>query len=235
MNTQQKSPIDEHAGTWWDGSLRFQRLLAQQVIPRLEYFDRIAPDWRSARVLDLGCGGGFMAEALARRGAIVTGVDPSVASLDAARRHAQREGLSIGYLEGTGEKIPLESASMDRVVCVDVLEHVENLGRVIAEVSRVLRPGGLFFFDTFNRSRFARFMMITISERVLRLLPRGSHDPSKFTRPEELRALLTANGLAAAARFIGMGIVRINRHLDPELGLTSSTGVMYAGYATKLG
>ena len=124
-------------------------------------------------VLDLGCAGGFMAEALATRGATVTGIDPAAQAINAARAHAAEAGLEIQYDVGVGEELPYDDAAFDVVVCVDVLEHVEDLTKVLAEVARVLKPGGLFLFDTINRNRLSRFVTITVAEDILRLLPQG--------------------------------------------------------------
>ncbi len=201
-----------------------------QARVRMEYFDRITRNWEGIRTLDLGCGSGFMSEALAARGANVVGVDPCVPLLEAAGKHARSVGLGITYVEGTGEKIPLSSASVDRVVCVDVLEHVRDPARVISEVRRVLRPGGLFFFDTLNNNRLSAFLVIAILEDIVHALPRGSHDPAKFIRPERLVDLLGTNGFKCPEEFTGMGMV-LDRHLHPRFGLIKSTRVMYIGYA----
>ncbi len=231
MKRNDQAIYETYARGMWDSPAKFQRLLASQVLPRMQYFDTVAPDWNGLTVLDLGCGAGFMSETLAGRGAHVIGVDPCAAGLQVAREHAQAQGLSIEYRQGVGEAIPLESASVDRIVCVDVLEHVENVPDVISECRRVLRPGGLFLFDTLNRTRLAAFMVVTMMENVFRILPRGSHDPSKFIPPEELTARLRQAGFEEVGDFTGMGIVRIHKNLDFELGLTRSTNVMYIGYA----
>jgi 2-polyprenyl-6-hydroxyphenyl methylase/3-demethylubiquinone-9 3-methyltransferase len=173
-----------------------------------------------------------MSEALARRGAQVIGIDPSTDILTVARAHATSQGLNIIYREGVGEAIPLPNDSVDRVVCMDVLEHVQDVGKVIAEVRRVLRPGGIFFFDTINRNWLSRFMVVTLVEDVLRIIPRGAHDPAKFIRPEELKKYLDENVFTCSDDFMGMGFVRLNRHLDFEFGLTNSVQVMYIGHAT---
>lgn len=232
MQRNDLSIYEHYAQHWWDGSKRFQRILANQIQPRLRYFDSIAPRWKDLDVLDLGCGGGFMSEALARRGARVVGVDPCLSLLDVAREHARSEGLSILYREGTGEAIPLEAHSVDRVVCVDVLEHVKDPVRVLTEVRRVLRPDGIFFFDTIDRNWFSRFVVVTMGEGVLRLLPRGTHDPSKFIRPEEMRAYLWMAGFTEIpVRFMGMGPVWFNRRFDLVIMLLPTTKVLYLGYA----
>ncbi len=231
MQRNDQTLYSTYARSIWKEPRRFQRMLADQVRPRLEYFDRVTKGWQGIVTLDLGCGGGFMSEALARRGAQVIGVDPSRAALDAAQAHAEAQGLVITYREGVGEAIPLPDTSVDRVVCVDVLEHVQDVGKVIAEIRRVLRPDGLFMFDTINRNLLARFMVVTITEDVFRMIPRGAHDPAKFIRPEELTILLTQNGFTQIGEFSGMGIIGLDRHLDPTFGLTGSTRVMYLGYA----
>ena len=149
MQRNDQAIYQDHAETCWDGTKRFQRTLANQVHPRLKYFDRVTPDWAGLNVLDLGCGGGFMAEPLAQRDARVTGVDPSTTSLEAARKHAKSQGLDITYQQGVGEAIPLETGSMDRVVCVDVLEHVQDLDKVLSEVRRVLESNGFTVKEPF--------------------------------------------------------------------------------------
>ena len=103
----------DYAPDWWTGSQRFLRLLHNLVVPRLKHFDEIVGDWTGQKVLDLGCGGGFMADALARRGAHVTGLDPSAPAIDAARRHAQETRLDIDYRVGVGEAIPCDSEAFD--------------------------------------------------------------------------------------------------------------------------
>ena len=181
---------DTGADDWWTGKTRWLRLLNNMVPPRLAYFNPIVGDWRGKSVLDLGCGGGFMAEPLARQGARVIGVDPSAPAIAAAKRHAEESGLAIDYHVGTGERLPVADNAVDIVVCVDVLEHVHDLDAVIGEIRRVLKPGGLFLFDTINRTWLSKLVIVTLGEIVLRLGPRGTHDPALFIRPEELRAKL---------------------------------------------
>jgi 2-polyprenyl-6-hydroxyphenyl methylase/3-demethylubiquinone-9 3-methyltransferase len=232
MQRNDQKIYQKYAQSIWKGTNKFERLLASQVHPRLEYFDRVTADWNGVATLDLGCGCGFMSEALARRGAQIIGIDPSANLLEVACVHAKSQGLKITYREGVGEAIPLPTNSVDRVVCVDVLEHVQDVGKVIAEVRRVLRPCGIFFFDTMNRNWLSRFMVVTLVEDVLRIIPRGAHDPAKFIRPEELKKYLEENGFTCTEDLVGMGIIRFNRHLDFEFGLTNSTQVMYIGHAT---
>lgn len=219
------------ADRWWSDDIRWVRTLKNLVPGRLAWFDRHI-DWQGRDVLDLGCAGGFMAEALARRGAHVTGIDPAADAIDAARAHARESGLRIGYDVGVGEALPYESASFDAVVCVDVLEHVADLTKVLSEVARTLRPGGLFLFDTINRTLLARLATITVAEDMLRLLPRGTHDPAMFIRPAELRAAMQRAGLVPGP-VTGLGPRGLNRRLDLIFGPLPLTAILYMGIAQK--
>jgi len=219
-----------HAAHWWDGSQQFLRLLHSLVPARLSHFDRIVGDWRGMTVLDVGCGGGFMAEALTRHGATVIGIDPVEEVIAAARNHATGEGLAIDYRVAGGEAIPLADGSVDCVVCVDVLEHVAELDRVLDEIGRVLKPGGLFLFDTINRTMLATLVVVHLGESVLRMLPRGAHDPARFVRPSELRDKLAARGLRAGP-LVGFGPRGLDRRLDLTFGRLPFTAIMYIGHA----
>jgi 2-polyprenyl-6-hydroxyphenyl methylase/3-demethylubiquinone-9 3-methyltransferase len=225
------SIYDVYADHWWDGSQRWLRTLQNLVPARLEHFDRIA-EWRGKTVLDLGCGGGFMAEALAQRGATVTGIDPAEKAIAIAQRHAASQSFSIEYLVGRGEALPLADGSMDYVVCVDVLEHVADLGQVINEVRRVLKPGGLFLFDTINRTWLASLVVVFFGERIFRILPVGTHDPAMFIRPAKLTTRLKACGFHVSD-FTGLGPRGLNRKLDFIFGKLPSTMIMYMGHARR--
>ena len=222
---------DKVADRWWSDDIRWVRTLKNLVPGRLAWFDRQI-DWQGKAVLDLGCAGGFMAEALALRGAQVTGIDPAADAIDTARAHAHAGGLRIGYDVGVGEALPYDSASFDAVVCVDVLEHVADLNKVLSEVARTLRPGGMFLFDTINRNPLARLATITIAEDVLRLLPRGTHDPAMFIKPRELRSAMQGAGLVPGA-VTGLGPRGINRRFDLTFGPSPMTTILYMGVARK--
>ena len=224
---------DTAADAWWSDDIRWVRTLKNLVPGRLSWFDTLS-DWQGKDVLDLGCAGGFMAEALAFRDARVTGIDPAVAAIAAARKHAQAAGHAIAYDVGMGEALPYSDAAFDAVVCVDVLEHVTDLTRVLAEVARTLRPGGLFLFDTINRNLLARLATITVAEDILRLLPRGTHDPAMFIKPHELHSALTNAGLVPGP-FTGLGPRGINRRFDLTFGRLPLTSILYMGTARKPG
>ena len=222
---------DKVADRWWSDDIRWVRTLKNLVPGRLKWFDRHI-DWQGKDVLDLGCAGGFMAEALAERGAHVTGIDPASDAIDAARDHARAGKLRIAYDVGVGEALPYDDASFDAVVCVDVLEHVADLHRVLSEIARTMRPGGLLLFDTINRNPLARFASITIAEDMLRLLPRGTHDPAMFIKPKELRAAFQGVGLVPGP-ITGLGPRGLNRRLDLTFGPLPTTAILYMGIACK--
>jgi 2-polyprenyl-6-hydroxyphenyl methylase/3-demethylubiquinone-9 3-methyltransferase len=222
---------DQVADRWWSDELRWVRTLKNLVPGRLAWFDRHI-DWHGKAVLDLGCAGGFMAEAMAARGAQVTGIDPAAAAIEAARRHAAGADLPISYDVGVGEALPYDAAGFDAVVCVDVLEHVRDLHKVLSEAARVLRPGGLFLFDTINRNPLARLATISLAEDLLGLLPRGTHDPAMFIKPRELHRALQGAGLAPG-RITGLGPRGINRRFDLTFGPLPLTAILYMGIARK--
>ncbi|MDX8348232.1 bifunctional 2-polyprenyl-6-hydroxyphenol methylase/3-demethylubiquinol 3-O-methyltransferase UbiG [Cognatiyoonia sp. IB215446] len=222
---------DDVADQWWSDDIRWIRTLKNMVPGRLSWFDRFI-DWQGKDVLDLGCAGGFMAEAIHDRGAKVAGIDPAVDAIAAARAHAEATSREITYDVGLGESLPYPDDAFDAVVCVDVLEHVSDLTQVISEVARVLRPGGIFLFDTINRNPIARFVTITMAEDILRILPKGTHDPAMFVKPAELRRELENAGLTSG-KTVGLGPRGINRRGDFLFGRLPGTMVIFMGTACK--
>lgn len=234
-NASDPALYDDHAAVWWDGSRRWIRTLQNMVPGRLKHFDPIVDDhggWHGKQVLDVGCAGGFLTEVLAARGADVTGIDPARKAIEAARAHAAEIDLDIRYDIGVGETLPYEDGSFDIVTCVDVLEHVTDLEQTIAEIKRVLKPGGLFLYDTINRNLLARIAVITLAEDVLRLLPRGAHDHRQFIKPAELLNVLKLAGLEPG-RITGLGPRGVNRRFDPVFGPLPITSVIYMGHAVR--
>jgi 2-polyprenyl-6-hydroxyphenyl methylase/3-demethylubiquinone-9 3-methyltransferase len=222
---------DAVADKWWSDEIAWVRTLKAMVPGRMRWFDKQV-DWSGKAVLDLGCAGGFMAEAIDDRGASVTGIDPAADAVGAARAHAAATGRSITYDTGVGEALPYRDASFDIVVCVDVLEHVSDLAQVLSEVARVLKPGGVFLYDTINRNPLARLVTITVAEDILRLLPKGTHDPALFIKPAELETGLKDAGLVPAPG-PGLGPRGINRRGDFIFGPLPGRFVIYMGKAGK--
>jgi len=195
---------DTNSHLWWsedEGTFSSIRYFVHPV--RVAYFRevmaRMRPDgYAGLTALDVGCGGGFLSEDLAETGLRVTGIDPSEGSLGAAAAHAKGSGLRIEYRAGTGENLLFGDGSFDMVFCCDVLEHVEDVSAVIAEIARVLKPGGLFFFDTINRTIESRIAVIFILQECP-ITAFGSPDRhvwSMFIRPGELRTILGRHGIS---------------------------------------
>ena len=231
MKRNNLSYYDQWATEWWKEGATVAPLNRLNPL-RFQFFDRYIQDWHSLNVLDVGCGGGFTCEFLASRGAQVTGVDQSAACVQAASQHADKANLKINYKQAQAEQLPFEKASFDAVVCVDVLEHVEDLPQTIAEIGRVLKPGGWFCFDTINRTWQSKLVMIWLLENTLRQIPRGVHDWQKFITPTELSTLLeqqqmTLHALSGFDLF-GEGIAGKAKRLRKY----QSTGELQANFST---
>lgn len=186
--------FDRIAQLWWDPHGKMGQLHAINGL-RLRFItDRLTGT--APRVVDVGCGGGILTEALAKHGARVTGIDLSTLSLNVARQHAERGALAIDYREIDVETLAREQAgSFDAVTCMEMLEHVPEPARVIAACARLLKPGGVAFFSTINRNFKAFAFAIVAGEYILGLLPRGTHSYRKLIRPTEMRAWASAAGL----------------------------------------
>lgn len=245
------------ADSWWDGRGVLHILPAALNPVRLRYFrgvlaGRLGIGLGGRTLVDIGCGGGCLSEEFARLGCWVTGVDPSPNSLDVARRHARQEGLDIEYRHALGEQLPFADDTFDIALCCDVLEHVDDAARVLAEAARVLKPGGVFLFDTINRTLPSRVMVTLFQEwGPTSVVPPRLHDWQMFLRPDELRDLLALSGIALAdvvGTKPGLGPVSLFRalrqrkrgeltvaelgerlHLDPS----PDTATLYMGYGLK--
>ncbi len=178
--------FSELAHRWWDTESEFRPL--HEINPlRLGWIDSIAP-LHGRRVLDVGCGGGILADAMARRGAEVTGIDLATKSLKVAQLHALETGTpNIQYREVSVEALAEESpAEFDVVTCMEMLEHVPDPASVVQACSRLVKPGGWVFFSTINRNAKAFLLAIVGAEYVLGMLPRGTHEYAKLIKPSEL-------------------------------------------------
>jgi 2-polyprenyl-6-hydroxyphenyl methylase / 3-demethylubiquinone-9 3-methyltransferase len=180
---------------WWDPAGPAGVLHAMNPV-RVGFYLAALGEPRGRLVLDAGCGGGLVAKGLVDGGALVVGLDRLPACLEVARR-----AVPAGFQPAAGEleRLPFADASFDAVVAADVLEHVPDLPAACAELARVLRPGGSFLFDTINRTAWAWFTALFGAERLLGLVPRGTHDWRLFIRPTELDQLLRRAGLAPVA------------------------------------
>jgi 2-polyprenyl-6-hydroxyphenyl methylase/3-demethylubiquinone-9 3-methyltransferase len=247
---------DRLAGSWWEeqGMLHSLAALTPPRLATLRRFLReLGVDPRGKRTLDIGCGGGLLAEEFTRLGCEVSGIDPSTESIAAALAHAAAAGLRIEYRTGTGEAIPYPDAAFDIAYCCDVLEHVADLPRVIGETARILRPGGVFLFDTINRTWRSQLVIIKLLQEWswTSFMPPGLHDWGMFIKPSELLPLLARNGFEnrgltglrpAAGPLAALRILRARkrgeityaeavRRLD--LRESGDLGLLYMGHAVK--
>lgn len=182
------------ANDWWDPS-SFLNILETGLQPlREKYIRESLKGAISAEMkcLDIGCGGGIITEDLAKFSDNVNGIDLSQASLNTAKQHAQEAGLSINYQHAAAESLPFKDNTFDLLTCCDVLEHVDDLGLVITEINRVLKPGGTFVFDTINRTLMSYLSVIWVAQDFppTRFAPKNAHVWHKFIKPKELQTLL---------------------------------------------
>lgn len=242
---------------WWNERQPLNAIRTSLNPVRLRYFASVF----SARgvepagkvIIDVGCGGGLMAEEIARLGAAVIGIDPSAASIATARAHAVGSGLDIDYRVGSGERLPAEDGCADVVYCVDVLEHVADLDAVIGETARILKPGGLYLFDTINRTRLSKLAAIKLAQdwAATAWLPPDLHDWDQFITPAEIGDSLARHGLdqhdltGMAPAISPLALLRLLRQVKKgrisyaDFGrraaftLTGDLRASYLGHATK--
>jgi 2-polyprenyl-6-hydroxyphenyl methylase/3-demethylubiquinone-9 3-methyltransferase len=177
------------AEEWWDPTGKFKPL--HRINPlRLDYIaERV--DLPQAQVLDVGCGGGLLAEGMAKRGASVTGIDRSPKALAVARLHAGKTDAAVEYVENDAETwAESHKHHYDAVTCLEVLEHVPDVPRTVAACASMLKPGGTFFFATLNRNPVSYIKAILGAEYILGWLPKGTHEYAKFIKPSEMNAAL---------------------------------------------
>jgi len=183
------------AHRWWDPGSEFKPL--HQINPlRLDWIDGLAP-LAGKSALDIGCGGGILAEAMARRGARVTGIDLSEKALKVAQLHLLESKIAVAYEAISAEDLAARSpGAYDIVTCMELLEHVPDPASLVRACARLARPGGHVFFSTINRNLKAYLLAVIGAEYVLKLLPKGTHDYARFVKPSELARHCRDSGLA---------------------------------------
>jgi 2-polyprenyl-6-hydroxyphenyl methylase/3-demethylubiquinone-9 3-methyltransferase len=194
------------AAEWWDPAGKFKPLhmlnpcrldyIVAQVAAEFGRDARARRPFAGLRLLDIGCGGGLLSEPMARLGAEVVGVDAAARNIPVARLHAEQSGLAIDYRHGTAEALAAAGEVFDVVLNMEVVEHVADPAAYLGACHDLLRPGGLMICSTINRNPKSWLMAIVGAERVMRWLPKGTHDWQKFITPAELDALLRGAGLA---------------------------------------
>ncbi len=240
--------IYETLDDWWDPTGSVAGIHAMNPA-RAGYFRsvlqaRLGSDLSGVRVLDVGCGGGLLTEELLRLGAIAIGVDQAEAAVRCATAHADSGGLWSRYVRARGEQLPFEDGSFPVVMTSDFLEHVEDLSSIVRECARVLAPGGLFLYDTINRTWLTRIFHIGVLQEWRGLVPEGTHDWRQFIKPCELEATMK-NVDVRPVETLGLfpvDPVRFALHLlkhkrgrdtMPPFRIGAWTGGSYVGYGVK--
>lgn len=215
------------AAHWWDASGELKTL--HQINPlRLEYItNKINLD--GCTVIDIGCGGGILSESMAKRGATVTGIDMNKSVIDVAKLHQHESGTKVHYHHTSAESFADEHPhSFDVVTCLEMLEHVPDPEAIVRACAKLVKPGGHLFFSTLNRNPKSYLFAILGAEYILKLLPKNTHDFSKFIRPSELNAWAIAAGLSTRE----MKGISYNPFSE-QFKLNEDVSVNYLFYATK--
>jgi 2-polyprenyl-6-hydroxyphenyl methylase/3-demethylubiquinone-9 3-methyltransferase len=231
------------AAEWWDTGGKFRTLHligpARMTFLRdqlLQHFRKppngpkpLTRPLAGLSILDIGCGGGLVCEPLARLGAAVTGIDPALENIEAARRHAEAQGLTVSYRAARVEELAGEGRTFDAVSCLEVVEHVPDVGGFLKSCAGLLRPGGLMLLSTLNRTVKAYLLAIVGAEYVLGWLPVGTHQWERFVTPDELARHLKGAGLCPP---IFQGLVY--NPLADTWSLSADTDVNYFAAASKV-
>ncbi|HEX2448547.1 MAG TPA: bifunctional 2-polyprenyl-6-hydroxyphenol methylase/3-demethylubiquinol 3-O-methyltransferase UbiG [Methyloceanibacter sp.] len=226
------------AGEWWDANGPFKPLhrinpvrltyIRDQLCRKFGRDKKAAASLKGLSVLDIGCGGGLVAEPLARLGAKVTGIDPAPENIDAAKAHAAGMGLDIDYRAETAEALAASGAAFDAVLLLEVVEHVPDVPSFLKGVTPLVKPGGLTILSTINRTLKAYALAIVGAELILRWLPPGTHQWERLVRPEELQSALRGAGLSVTD-MTGM----VYHPLGDNWRLSSDKDVNYFATATR--
>ena len=227
IDPSETAKFDKLAATWWDPD-GDSRALHDLNPVRLNYVaERV--DLRAARVLDVGCGGGILSEALAAAGARVIGIDVAPRVLEVARLHLHESGCQVDYREIGAEALAEEMPGVfDAITCMEMLEHVPDPASIIHACASLLRPGGRLFLSTLNRTPVAFVGAIVAAEYLLALLPRGTHRYEQFIRPSELAGLLRGSGLQVED-ISGLAYNPLTRHA----AVARKTAINYLACAIK--
>ncbi len=195
VDEQEISKFGELASRWWDTEGEFKPLHLINPL-RLDFIAQHTDGLYDKKVVDVGCGGGILAESMARMGATVTGIDMAEASLEVARLHGLESGISVDYKCITAEALAEQSpGAFDVVTCMEMLEHVPDPALVVQACAKLVKPGGHVFFSTLNRNPKAYLMGILGAEYILGLVPKGTHQYNRFIRPSELMTMTDQSNL----------------------------------------
>jgi len=229
LDPAETEKFNQHASQWWDleGPLR----TLHEINPvRVEFILQRA-NVTGQRLVDVGCGGGVLSEALAREGADVVGIDLAEQAIETARLHGLESGINVDYrLIGSWQLAAEQPAEFDQLTCMEMLEHVPDPASVVNDCAALLKPGGWAFFGTLNRTPSAFVQAIVAAEHLLQILPRGTHDYARLIRPSELSRWCRQAGLEVK-RIRGLGY----NPLTHSARLKSDTSVNYLLAARKIG
>ena len=205
INDAEIAKFTAMAEEWWDPKGKFKPLhkfnpvrmsyIREHLLAHFGLDGSAMRPFEGLTILDVGCGGGLLCEPLARLGARVTGIDAADRNIAIARLHAEKSGLEIDYQATTSEALAAQGRSFDMVLNMEVVEHVDNVPLYMKSCADLVKPGGLMLTATLNRTARAYAFAIVGAERILRWLPVGTHDWNKFLTPDEIKTLITRNGL----------------------------------------
>lgn len=228
VDQQEIAKFEAVAERWWDLEGEFKPL--HQLNPlRLEWITRYSGGLTGKSILDVGCGGGILAEAMALQGGVVTGVDMGREPLQVARLHALEQGVEVKYQLSTAEALAESMPEhFEIVTCMEMLEHVPDPASVVNACARLCKPGGHLFFSTINRNAKSWLLMILGAEYLMRMVPKGTHEHGKFIRPAELSCYAERAGLQLKQM---RGV--IYNPLTGQFRLSSDVGVNYMLHCQK--